>query len=158
MELINFLIEKKLNKKLIIGTTGHTNEQQNLIKNYSKQNAIILCSNFSNGIQNLVKMIRSLDRVWRSAHILDIHHIHKKDAPSGTAFLLKNELEKLKIPTEIKSERSGETVGTHIITLYGENEKLVLTHEAENRDIFASGCINLIHKIKNVDCELYDFL
>ena len=49
-------------------------------------------------------------------------------------------------------------MGTHIITLYGENEKLVLTHEAENRDIFAYGCVNLIHKIKNVNHGMYDFL
>ena len=158
IELINFLMENKLNKKLIIGTTGHTNEQINIIKEYSKKNAVIYCPNFSNGIQNLVKMIRSLDKVWKCANILDIHHIHKKDAPSGTAILLKNELEKLKIQTEINSERNGEVIGTHIITLYGENEKLVLTHEAENRDIFASGCINLINKLKHVESGFYDFL
>ena len=41
-------------------------------------------------------MIRNLDKVWQTAHILDIHHIHKKDSPSGTAILLKKELEKRK--------------------------------------------------------------
>jgi 2-aminoadipate transaminase len=158
IDIINFLIDNKLNKKLIIGTTGHTDEQKNIIKKYSKNNAVIYCPNFSNGIQNLVKMIRSLDKVWKSAHILDIHHIHKKDSPSGTALLLKNELEKINIPTEIESKREGEVIGTHIITLYGENEKLVLTHEAENRDIFANGCINLINKIKLVQIGFYDFL
>ena len=144
-------MENKLHKKLIIGTTGHNTEQLNLIKEYSKKNAVILCPNFSNGIQNLVKMIRNLDKVWSYAHILDVHHIHKKDAPSGTAKLLKLELEKLDIRTEIESHRQGEVVGTHIISIKGNNEELILTHRAENRDIFATGCINLIEKIKQKD-------
>lgn len=151
IDLISFLMENKLHKKLIIGTTGHNTEQLNLIKEYSKKNAVILCPNFSNGIQNLVKMIRNLDKVWDCAHILDVHHIHKKDAPSGTAKLLKLELEKLDIRTEIESHRQGEVVGTHIISIKGNNEELILTHRAENRDIFATGCINLIEKIKQKD-------
>ncbi len=158
IELIKFLTENKLNKKLIIGTTGHTEEEINLIKEYSKHNPVVLCPNFSNGIQNLVRMIRKLDRVYQSAHILDIHHINKKDAPSGTALLLKRELDKLGIDTEIESRREGEIIGTHIINLKGYNEKLILTHIAENRDIFATGCINLISKIKQKDKGLFDFI
>lgn len=157
-DLITFLIENKLNKKIIIGTTGHTEEQLNLIKQYSINNSIIYCPNFSNGIQNLVKMIRSLDKVWESAHILDIHHIHKKDAPSGTALLLKRELEKLNIVTEIESQREGEVIGIHTIRLKGDNEELILTHKAESRDIFASGCVNLINKIEKIESGLYDFV
>jgi DNA-binding transcriptional MocR family regulator/dihydrodipicolinate reductase len=158
VELINFLTEKKLNKKLIIGTTGHSTEDIELIKEYSKNNAIVLCPNFSNGIQNLIKMIRSLDKVWKNATILDVHHINKKDSPSGTALLLKKELEKLKIPTSIESERKGEVIGLHTITLIGDNEQLIITHNAENRDIFAKGCVNLIEKIKIKNNGLYDFI
>lgn len=158
IDLINFLTEKNLNKKLIIGTTGHTVEQLNFIKKYAKTNTVVLCPNFSNGIQNLVRMIRNLDKVWITAHIIDIHHIHKKDSPSGTALLLKKELEKRDIPTQIESRREGEVIGTHIITLKGENEELILTHHAENRDIFANGCINLIEKIKHKPNGFYDFI
>ena len=158
VELINFLTEKKLNKKLIIGSTGHSTEDIELIKEYSKNNAVILCPNFSNGIQNLIKMIRSLDKVWKNATILDVHHINKKDSPSGTALLLKKELEKLKIPTSIESERKGEVIGLHTITLIGDNEQLIITHNAENRDIFAKGCVNLIEKIKIKNNGLYDFI
>lgn len=158
IDLINFLIEKNLNKKFIIGTTGHTVEQLNFIKKYAKNNTVVLCPNFSNGIQNLVKMIRNLDKVWITAHIIDIHHIHKKDSPSGTALLLKRELEKRDISTEIESRREGEVIGTHIITLKGKNEELILTHLAENRDIFANGCINLIEKIKHKPNGFYDFI
>ena len=156
--LINFLVEKNLNKKLIIGTTGNTDDQLKIIKQYAKKNAVILCPNFSNGIQNMVKMIRNLDKVWQSANIVDIHHIHKKDAPSGTALLLKRELEKRDIDTNIESRREGEVIGTHIITLKGDNEELTLSHNAENRDIFANGCINLIEKIKTKPHGLYDFV
>jgi DNA-binding transcriptional MocR family regulator/dihydrodipicolinate reductase len=158
IELIKFLTEKKLNKKLIIGTTGHSPEDIELIKDYSKNNAIVLCPNFSNGIQNLIKMIRSLDKVWKNAIILDVHHINKKDSPSGTALLLKKELKKLKIPTSIESERKGEVIGLHTITLIGDNEQLTITHNAENRDIFAKGCVNLIEKIKIKNNGLYDFI
>jgi dihydrodipicolinate reductase/aspartate/methionine/tyrosine aminotransferase len=158
INLINFLIENKLHRKLIIGTTGHTEEEIELIKKYSHHNAVILCPNFSNGIQNLVKMIRSLDKYFHTAFIQDIHHIHKIDAPSGTALLLKRELDKLNIDTKIESIRKGEIIGTHIITLRSNNEELVLTHIADNRDIFASGCINLIEKIKQKDKGLYDFI
>lgn len=158
IDLINFLTEKNLNKKLIIGTTGHTVEQLNIIKKYAKTNTVVLCPNFSNGIQNLVRMIRNLDKVWNTAHIIDIHHIHKKDSPSGTALLLKKELEKRDIPTQIESRREGEVIGTHIITLKGKNEELILTHLAENRDIFANGCINLIEKIKHKPNGFYDFI
>lgn len=158
IDLINFLTENKLNKKLIIGTTGHTVEQLNFIKKYAKNNTIVLCPNFSNGIQNLVRMIRNLDKVWITANIIDIHHIHKKDSPSGTALLLKRELEKRDISTEIISKREGEVIGTHIITLKGKNEELILTHLAENRDIFANGCISLIEKIKLKPNGFYDFI
>jgi 2-aminoadipate transaminase len=158
VDLITFLIEHKLNKKLIIGTTGHTSDQNNIIKEYSKKNAVVYCSNFSNGIQNLVKMIRNLDKVWNNAYILDIHHIHKKDSPSGTAKLLAKELEKMNIKTDIESKREGEVIGTHIVTLRGKNEELILTHNAENRDIFANGCVNLIEKIKHKTNGFYDFI
>jgi len=158
IDLICFLMENKLNKKLIIGTTGHNINQIELIKTYAINNPVILCPNFSNGIQNLVKMIRSLDKVWVCANIIDIHHIHKKDSPSGTALLLKRELVKLGIETEIESRREGEVVGTHTIRLKAEGEELVLSHNAENRDIFASGCINLIEKIKHKHKGLYDFI
>jgi 4-hydroxy-tetrahydrodipicolinate reductase len=158
--LINFLINKNLKRKLIIGTTGHTEDELKLIKEYSKKNIVVLCPNFSNGIQNLVKMIRNFDKVWQTAHIIDVHHVHKKDAPSGTALLLQRELEKRNIKTEIESIRQGEVIGTHTIMIKGENEELTLTHNAENRNIFAIGCINLIEKVKNSikTNGLYDFI
>ncbi len=158
--LINFLINKNLKRKLIIGTTGHTEDELNLIKEYSKKNVVVLCPNFSNGIQNLVKMIRNLDKIWQTAHIIDVHHIHKKDAPSGTALLLQRELEKRNIKTEIESIRKGDVIGMHKITIRGKNEDLVLQHNAENRDIFANGCINLIEKVKDFikTNGLYDFI
>jgi 4-hydroxy-tetrahydrodipicolinate reductase len=158
VNLINFLIENNLQKKIIIGTTGHIQEQIQIIKKYSKKNPIVLCPNFSSGIQNLIKIIRNLDKVWNKAHISDIHHTHKKDSPSGTALLLKKELEKRDIKTEIESTREGEVIGTHIITISGDNENLILSHVAENRDIFATGCINLIEKIKTKGNGLYDFI
>ena len=74
------------------------------------------------------------------AHLVDIHHIHKKDAPSGTAILLKNWA-----PFEMKvsSERTGDVVGTHALTLKLANETITLSHEAHSRKIFAEGAISV---------------
>ena len=136
--------------KLIIGTTGHTDEQIQQIKKYSEYSPVIYCSNFSNGIQNLLVLMRNLTFTVNKIEIKDIHHIHKKDSPSGTAKLLKKELEKIyNVNINIISERTGDVVGTHYITLYGDNENITLIHYAENRNIFAKGCINLINKLKN---------
>lgn len=154
------LIEKSLSlkkrPKLIIGTTGHSDVQLNKIKEYAKSAPVIYCSNFSDGIQNLIKMIRSLDFTIKSIEIKDVHHIHKKDAPSGTAKLLKSELNKIyQIPIEINSERIGEVVGYHEIILNGDNETIKLVHNADDRNIFAKGALKMIEKIKTLENGFY---
>jgi 4-hydroxy-tetrahydrodipicolinate reductase len=156
IDLINYCMlnfKKENLPKLIIGTTGHNEEQMSKIKEYSSYSysstSVIYCSNFSNGIQNLIKLINNLTFDVLTIEIIDIHHIHKKDMPSGTAKLLKNELEKIypKIDINIKSERIGEEIGTHEIILYGYDENIKLTHIALDRNIFAKGCIDLIKKL-----------
>lgn len=147
--------------KLIIGTTGHTDEQIHQITKYSEYATVVYCSNFSNGIQNILNIIRNLTFNVNYIEIKDIHHIHKKDSPSGTAKLLKKELEKVynNIDINIISERTGEIIGIHYIILYGINENITLIHNAENRNIFAKGCIDLINKLKNhYNSGLYEWL
>lgn len=147
--------------KLIIGTTGHTDEQMQQIKTYSKYSPVIYCSNFSNGIQNILILIRNLTFSVNKIEIKDVHHVHKKDSPSGTAKLLKKELEKIynNINIDIISERYIDVIGIHYITLYGDNESITLIHSAEDRNIFALGCIDLINKFKNHDVSgLYEWL
>lgn len=152
INLIEKCLSFKKKPKLIIGTTGHTEEQLTKIREYSIYASVMYCSNFSDGIQNIIKMIRNLDFTVKSIEIRDVHHIHKKDSPSGTAKLLKNELNKIYIvPIKIDSERTGDVVGYHEIVLNGDNETIKLIHNANNRNIFAKGSLKLIEKIKTFD-------
>ncbi len=160
IKLIEKCMDNKIYPKLIIGTTGHNNDQMNLIKDYSKHATVVYCSNFSNGIQNLVKIIRNLTFEITKIQIKDIHHVHKKDSPSGTAKLLSSELQKV-YPNKsihIDAKREGEVVGYHEIKLFGNKESIILIHNAEDRSIFAKGCVDLIEKIKNKENGFFDSL
>ena len=158
--LINKILEYNLKPKLIIGTTGHTFEQLEKIKIYSKIATVVYCANFSNGIQNIIKIIRNLTFEVKDINIIDIHHIHKKDSPSGTAKLLKYELQNIynNINIELYSQREGTTIGYHKIILKGENEIITIEHDAKSRNIFSKGCISLIEKIKNKENGYYEYL
>jgi len=160
IDLINKCYEYNITPALIIGTTGHTDTQTKYIETYSNFAPVIYCANFSNGIQNIIKIIRVLTFNVKTIKIVDIHHIHKKDAPSGTAKLIKNELQKIYkyINIEIISERIDEVVGTHKIYLMNDKESITIEHKALSRDIFAIGCINMIDKILEKKNGFYDYL
>lgn len=146
--------------KLIIGTTGHSDVQLEMIKSYSKISPVLHCSNFSIGIHTICQMFSKLDlnESW-SGYIIDIHHVNKKDAPSGTAKLLKAELEKYKVTiTHIESERVGDIIGKHIIVLKKENETIKLEHNAESRELFAEGCVKFLDKIKKQQQGYFNWL
>jgi 4-hydroxy-tetrahydrodipicolinate reductase len=71
----------------------------------------------------------------------EIHHIHKKDAPSGTA---KNVAEMMDLPVEkVTYERIGETVGTHSAKLLSDLDEITITHRALNRDLFAASVLDI---------------
>ena len=137
---------------LIIGTTGFNDEQLTYLKSLTNI-PIYYISNFSYGIPYLLRTIQSLtnlkkDGSWK-IKVADIHHCYKKDAPSGTAKTLAIAIQKATgLDVTITSERTGEVVGTHIITLENEMEKITLTHQALDRRIFAQGAIRYISQIK----------
>ena len=142
----------------VVGTTGFSQEGKAAWSELSKQTLVLLSANYSPGIQLLLEALDSIGSLYKglgfSAQLLDIHHIHKKDAPSGTALLLADTLDShpvVRLP--IESRREGEVVGTHTLTLTGPGEKLVLTHEAENRDIFARGAILAALRVHEVSRE-----
>jgi diaminopimelate epimerase len=135
---------KNTNKLVISGTTGFNKlELEELQRNYKN---FIHYPNFSDGIP-LIKEI--IERVYDkkelknwNMELIDIHHIHKKDAPSGTAkYLTQN------IPINISSIREGEVIGEHKLVLSNEYEKIEIKHEALNRELFAEGCINKIKEM-----------
>ena len=110
----------------------------------SREIPIVWASNYSLGVVVLEDLIRRAGAAlpgWR-AEITETHHVHKKDAPSGTAITLaRAQAEASGTAPTIASIREGEVVGDHRIRLQGPGEWLELCHHAEDRDIFARGAL-----------------
>jgi 4-hydroxy-tetrahydrodipicolinate reductase len=132
-------------KALVIGTTGHSPEQRQLIEKTSKSLPIVFASNFSVGVNALFALTRRAAEVLGSGfapQIVETHHKMKKDAPSGTAKTLAEILKQnLKTEVPIESIREGQVVGEHTVTFVGPAERLELTHRAGSREIFARGAL-----------------
>ena len=102
-------------------------------------------ANFSYGVNLFFQIVQAaapaLTHGYRG-HITERHHIHKKDAPSGTAAALQRILEQASGErVEITSEREGEVTGTHTLELTSSGDRIVLTHEAKSRRTFAEGAV-----------------
>jgi 4-hydroxy-tetrahydrodipicolinate reductase len=164
LEILNYA--KKLKKKVVIGTTGFTKQQNNLIKNYSKKIAIFKSGNMSLGINLLEYIVSILSKKIPSDYhigINDDHHRKKVDYPSGTALMLANAVSKgkdKKLET-IKGKfflnkkgnlqknkinffitRKGNTIGKHSVLFNNKIENIELKHTAFSRELFADGALN----------------
>jgi 4-hydroxy-tetrahydrodipicolinate reductase len=164
IEILNYA--KKLKKKVVIGTTGFTNKQNSLIKNYSKKIAIFKSGNMSLGINLLEYIVNILSKKIPSDYhigINDDHHRKKVDYPSGTALMLANAVSKGKNKNleSIKGKiflnkkgnlqknkvnffitRKGNTVGKHSVIFNNKIENIELKHTAFSRELFADGALN----------------
>ncbi|CAI9084808.1 4-hydroxy-tetrahydrodipicolinate reductase [Candidatus Methylacidiphilum fumarolicum] len=154
------LVEAALSHSLplVIGTTGHTPEELERIKEASQKIPIVMSPNFSLGVNLLELMVHTATVVLGKSYdkaIIDIHHNTKLDAPSGTAKRLLEVLmaaEKIieeaskdfssqeKLP-QVHSIRAGTVVGVHTVLYCGPGEVIELTHRAENRFPFAHGSL-----------------
>jgi 4-hydroxy-tetrahydrodipicolinate reductase len=157
---------KKFKKKVVIGTTGFTKQQNNLIKNYSKKIAIFKSGNMSLGINLLEYIVNILSKKIPNNYdigINDDHHKKKVDYPSGTALMLANAVSKGKNKSleEIKGKtflnkvgnlqknkinffitRKGNTIGKHSVLFNNKIENIELKHTAFSRELFADGALN----------------
>ena len=159
-------IASKLKKKVIIGTTGFTKKQESLIKVYSKKIPILKAGNMSLGVNLLMYLTEiasaSLGKKFLSK-ILEIHHKHKKDYPSGTALMLakgiaqgrggnfynlygKKFLNKKKFPfgkkINFNSIRKGKIIGEHEVIFSSGKEIITLNHEAFDRALYSEGALS----------------
>lgn len=146
-------------KALVIGTTGHSQEQRRLIEKTSQSLPIVFASNFSVGVNALFALTRRTAEILGSEFapkIVETHHTRKKDAPSGTAKTL-GEILKEQLQTEIPIEsiREGDVVGEHRVTFVGPGECLELTHSAVSREIFARGALRAAQWIVGKAAGLY---
>jgi 4-hydroxy-tetrahydrodipicolinate reductase len=148
-------------KPLVVGTTGHSQEQHRIIEDTAQSVPIVFASNFSVGVNVLFWLTRkAAEQLGRdfNAEIVETHHKMKKDAPSGTAKTLAEILKAAKktqgeIP--IQSIREGDVVGEHTIIFSGPAERLELTHRAASREIFARGALRAAKWIINQPAGLY---
>jgi len=136
---------KKFKTNIVIGTTGFTSGEYNIIKRNANFIAVLLSPNMSPGINLLFSILRKVAGHLRKAYdveIIDIHHRYKKDAPSGTAKKFADILKgKYKKEIPIHSLRVGEVFGDHSIIFAGNKERIEFVHKATTREVFAEGAV-----------------
>jgi 4-hydroxy-tetrahydrodipicolinate reductase len=148
-------------KPLVIGTTGHSQEQRRLIEETAQSLPVVFASNFSIGVNVLFWLTRKAAEQLGGdfdAEIIETHHKMKKDAPSGTAKTLAEVLKatkKTQTEISIQSIREGDVVGEHTVIFRGPSERLELTHRAASREIFARGALRAAKWIINQPPGLY---
>jgi len=172
-------IASKLKKRVVIGTTGFTKEQENLIKKFSKKIPILKAGNMSLGVNLLMYLTeitsKSLDDEYLSK-VFEVHHKHKKDYPSGTALMLgkgiadgknknlfnlmgKKFLNKESFPygkkINFNSIRKGEIIGKHEVTFSSGKEIIKLNHEAFDRALYSDGALTAAKWLINKKPGLY---
>ena len=134
-------------KAAVVGTTGWNDIEADVRKAFEEAGTtLIYASNFSLGVNALYAAITKVSEMLRGAgykaEIEETHHIHKLDAPSGTAKVMgKLVEEKLGEVPEIRSIREGEVPGIHTLTLTSAEDKLTLQHEAFSREGLAKGAV-----------------
>jgi 4-hydroxy-tetrahydrodipicolinate reductase len=171
---------KKLKKKIVIGTTGFTNAQDKLIKNYSKRIAIFKSGNMSLGVNILEYIMKIIANKIPNNYMIgisDIHHKNKVDYPSGTALMFANAIAKGK-GKNLKSitgklfinnkgklnrekinffiRRKGGAIGEHAVEFNNNLEKIEIKHEAFSRELFADGALNAAAWISKKSKGLYN--
>ena len=172
-------IASKLKKKVVIGTTGFTKNEEKLIKKFSKKIPILKAGNMSLGINLLMYLTeiasKSLGKNFLSK-IFEIHHKHKKDYPSGTALMLgkgialgkkknfynllgKKYLNKKTFPygnkINFNSIRKGEIIGEHEVKFSSGKETITLNHEAFDRTLYSEGALSAAKWLMTRKAGLY---
>ena len=158
-------IASKLKKRVVIGTTGFSKKEENLIKKYAKKIPILKAGNMSLGINLLMYLTEIASKSLGDSFlnkIFEVHHKHKKDYPSGTALMLgkgiamgkkkdfykltgKKYLNKKNFPYSKKinfnSIRKGEIIGNHKVHFSSGKETITLNHEAFDRALYSEGAL-----------------
>ncbi len=138
----------KANVRLVVGTTGFTPEQrQEAMHAIEGRVPAIISPNFSIGVNVFWKLVKeaseNLPSAAYTAELIEAHHRHKLDAPSGTAIRAMDIIKEVD-PTRTTgsySIRAGDIVGDHTVLFIGDGERLEITHRAHSRQAFASGAI-----------------
>lgn len=133
---------------LISGVTGRSEEQQRLLCELQKTNAVCTSSNFSQGMPTVEQLCKACAALGWDCAITETHRKGKLDAPSGTAKKLAAIIAQNGTPiVETHSLRLGDTVGTHQIIFSGTGESICITHNVQNATCFALGAVKTAEKL-----------
>jgi len=167
-------------KSLVIGTTGHNNDEKSRITHYASRIPVVWSSNYSTGVNTLFWLTRKAAEILGPAfdlEVIEMHHRLKKDAPSGTAKSLAEILadvrnvqlhtaarhgregivgERTAAEIGIHSVRGGDVVGDHTVVFATNGERVELTHKASSRDTFANGALRAALWVVKQEPGLYD--
>lgn len=165
--------------RMVIGTTGFTDEDLELIRATGEETSVVKAPNMSVGINLLAELVAEATRVLGEgfdAEVLEMHHRHKEDAPSGTANMLAETIAAVRdqdldeVRTDgregfvgerpadeigIAALRGGDVVGDHTVMLAGEGERIELTHRASSRETFGRGALRAAKFLADRETGLY---
>ncbi len=167
------------NKPVVIGTTGHTPEQREQILIEASSLPVVWANNFSVGVNLLFYLTQKAASILDSSYnpeIVEMHHRHKVDAPSGTAVRLLEIVRRARAlepgceqhgregvtgarpegQIGVHALRGGDVVGEHTVHFAGEGERIELSHRASDRSIFAQGALRAAHWVLSQPPGLYD--
>jgi 4-hydroxy-tetrahydrodipicolinate reductase len=178
--LKNLEICRQAGKAMVIGTTGFSPEEKQLLVDAGKQIPIVFAANFSVGVNLCLKLLDTAARVLGDdvdIEIIEAHHRHKVDAPSGTALrmgevvanALGRDLQKVAVygregqagarereTIGFATVRAGDVVGDHTVLFAADGERVEITHKASSRMTFAKGAVRAALWLQNRQAGLYD--
>ncbi len=165
---------------IVIGTTGMNDEQKALLEHCATQSPVVYAANYSVGVNVSIKLLELAAKVFGDSvdiEVIEAHHRHKVDAPSGTALMmgeaiadtLGRNLKEVAVygreghtgPRErqtigFETIRGGDIVGEHTVMFIGEGERLEVTHKATNRMNFAAGAVRAAAWVIGKEAKKYD--
>jgi 4-hydroxy-tetrahydrodipicolinate reductase len=171
---------RQAGKKLVIGTTGYSDVQKALISEAAKDVAIVMAPNMSVGVNLSLKLLEMTAKVmgdYTDIEVIEAHHRHKVDAPSGTALRMGeviadtlgrdlkdcaiygregNTGERDRKTIGFSTIRAGDIVGEHTVMFADDGERVEITHKATSRMTFANGAVRAAVWLADKDSGLYD--
>jgi len=178
--LANLEICRKAGKKIVIGTTGFSDEQKQQISDAAKEIAIVFAPNMSVGVNLCLKLLDMAARVmgdYTDIEVIEAHHRHKVDAPSGTALRMGevvaealgrdlndcavygregNTGERDRQTIGFETIRAGDIVGEHTVMFADIGERVEITHKASSRMTFAKGAVRAADWLMQHNTGLFD--
>lgn len=161
--------------RMVIGTTGLGEEEHDLIDDATREIAVVQSPNYAVGVNVFFSLVRQAADLLPDydAEVIEAHHHHKRDAPSGTALRAAEEIQDVRggklvhgregmVGAREEDEigmhavRGGDIAGDHTVLLAGDGERIEIKHQAHNRNPFASGAIRAARFLRDREKGRYD--